>query len=329
MDNKLCALLGIEIPIICAPFGPWAQVELAAAVCEAGALGSLGTAVRALPDLRDQWARLRDRTDHPFAINHTVRPFDEDAFAATLRFRPAAVSFHLAVCPDLIARAHDAGIRWIQQVMNRAQAEHALAAGADVLVAQGGEAGGNGGFVSTMVLVPQVVDLAGDVPVVAAGGIADGRGMAAALALGASGVAMGTRFLASEEMAISADWKRRIVAADAVDAVKVPNADRVLPPANRPGVPASQPRSLRTPLTDALTTRAETVDPAVTVPEVLAALHRGRGDEYIPFAGQTVGLIDEVRPAAEIIRSVLDGALPALASADARCREIARHRVPT
>lgn len=321
--NTMCDLLGIDVPIICAPFGPWDQVELAAAVCAAGALGSLGTAVRPLPELREQWARLRDRTERPFAINHTVRPLDEEAFAATLRFRPDVISFHLAVCPDLIARAHDAGIRWVQQVMDRAQAEQALAAGADVLVAQGGEAGGNGGFVSTMVLVPQVVDLAGNVPVVAAGGVADGRGMAAALALGASGVAMGTRFLASAEMAISADWKRRIVAADALDAAKVPNADLVLPPANRPGMPACQPRVLRTPLTEALSTRPDTVDPAVTVPEVLSALRSGRGDEYLPFAGQTVGLIEDVRPAAEIVRSVLDGAAAALSDATARCREFA------
>ena len=90
---------------------------------------------------------------------------------------------------DLIARAHEAGVVWLQQVMNRQQAEEAGAGGADVLIAQGGEAGGNGGWVSTMVLVPQVVDVAGDLPVVAAGGIADGRGLAAALALGASGVA--------------------------------------------------------------------------------------------------------------------------------------------
>ena len=319
--NKFCDLLGIDVPIVCAPFGPWDQVDLAAAVCAAGALGSLGTAVRPLPELREQWARLRDRTDRPFAINHTIRPLDEEAFAATLRFHPDVVSFHLGVCPDLIVRAHDAGIPWMQQVVDRAQAEQALAAGADVLIAQGGEAGGNGGFVSTMVLVPQLVDLAGDVPVVAAGGIADGRGLAAALSLGASGVVMGTRFLASDEMAISADWKLRILAADAVDAVKVPNADRVLPPTNRPGGPPTQPRMLRTPLTEALTTRPDTVDPAVTVPEVLAALRGGRGDEYIPFAGQTVGLIDDVRPAADIVRSVLDGAAAALTIATARSRE--------
>ncbi|MGH3777369.1 MAG: NAD(P)H-dependent flavin oxidoreductase [Pseudonocardiaceae bacterium] len=315
LHTPLCDVLGIEVPIICAPFGPIDSVELAAAVCAAGGLGSLGTAARALPELREQWARLRDRTDRPFAINHTVRPLDEEAFTATIEFGPAVISFHLAVCPDLIARAHDAGIRWIQQVMNRDQADQALSAGADVLIAQGWEAGGQAGFVSTMVLVPQVVDLAGNVPVVAAGGIADGRGMAAALALGAAGVAMGTRFLASTEMAISEQWKQRIVAADAVDAVRVPNSERVMGPANRPGVPPFAPRALRTPLIDALTDHPGSVDPAVVGPGLLAAVARGRVDEYLPFTGQTAGLINDIRPAAEIITTVLAETHTALTSA--------------
>jgi nitronate monooxygenase/enoyl-[acyl-carrier protein] reductase II len=243
--TPLCDLLGIDVPVICAPFGPWEQVDLAAAICEAGALGSLGTAVLPLPRLRAQWARLRRLTARPFAINHTVRPLDEEAFAATLAFGPAAVSFHLAVPADLIARAHDAGSLWIQQVMDVSQAEQAVDAGADVIVAQGGEAGGHGGFVSTLVLVPQVVDVAGEIPVVASGGIADGRGLAAALALGAQGASIGTRFLASTEMRIADEWKRRIVAADALDAVKVENSERIMPPYTRPGSPA-QPRALRT-----------------------------------------------------------------------------------
>ncbi len=112
--TPLCELLGIETPIICAPFGPWDEVALAASICATGGLGSLGSAARTVPELRGQWSRLRELTDRPFAVNHTTRPFDEEAFEATLEERPAAISFHLAVPQDLIAQAHASGIMWIQ-----------------------------------------------------------------------------------------------------------------------------------------------------------------------------------------------------------------------
>jgi len=133
--------------LVVAPFGPWDEVELAVASASAGCLASLGTAVRSVPELRQQWAILRDRTDRPFAINHTGRPFSEDAFAASLDFRPAAISFHMGVPSDLIDRAHDRGILWLQTVGDAEGAEAALEAGADVLIAQGTEAGGNGGCI--------------------------------------------------------------------------------------------------------------------------------------------------------------------------------------
>jgi enoyl-[acyl-carrier protein] reductase II len=312
LRTPFCELVGIDAPIIGAPFGPWDQVELAAAISNAGALGSVGTALRSVGALQAQWERLRSLTDKPFAINHTVRPFDEAAFAATLVFRPAAISFHLGVPPDLVARAHDAGIRWIQQVMNRTQAEDTVAAGADVIVAQGGEAGGNSGWVSTMVLVPQVVDIAGDIPVVAAGGIADGRGLAAALALGAQGVNLGTRFLATTEMNVADEWKQRIVAADALDAVKVANSDRVMPPFNRPGGPA-EPRALSTPLIEQLRSNPEWIDPAVMGVRLRESLLAGGGHEYLPFTGQSAGLITDVRPAAEIVERIVAEAEATLA----------------
>jgi enoyl-[acyl-carrier protein] reductase II len=297
-------LLGIDVPIVGAPFGPWDQTELAAAISNAGGMGSVGTALRSVPELQAQWRRLRELTDRPFAVNHTIRPFDDEAFAATVEFGPAAISFHLAVPREEIARAHDRGIRWIQQVVDRRQAEEAVAAGADVIIAQGGEAGGHAGTVSTLVLVPQVVDTAGDVPVLAAGGIVDGRGLAAALALGAQGVCMGTRFLASTEMRIADEWKRRIVESDALDAVKVANTERVLPPYNRDGARV-EPRALQTPLIAQLRDHPEWLDPATVGPRLHAAVMAGRGDEYLPFAGQSVGLIDEVLPAAEIVRRVV------------------------
>jgi nitronate monooxygenase/enoyl-[acyl-carrier protein] reductase II len=311
LRTPLCGLLGIDAPIIGAPFGPWEQVDLAVALCEAGALGSLGTGLRTVDELRAQWERMRERTQRPFAVNHTNRPFDEAAFAATLEAAPRAISFHMTVPGDLIARSHDAGIVWIQQVVDRREAEQAVEAGADVIVAQGGEAGGHCGSVSTMVLVPQVVDLAGDIPVVAAGGIADGRGLAAALALGAQGVSMGTRFVASAELRVDEQWKRRIVEADAADAVKVVNSQRVLPPYTRPGSRV-EPRALGTQLIDQLRDHPEWIDPAVMGPRIRRSVAAGRGDEYLPFAGQSAGLIDEILPAAEIVRRVLAEAEAAL-----------------
>ena len=116
MHTGLCDLLNIEVPIVLAPFGPWDQVDLAAAVCGAGALGSVGTAVRPVPELREQWQRLRELTDRPFAINHTGRPFNAEAFEATLEFGPAAISFHMGMPADLIAAAHERGIVWMQTV---------------------------------------------------------------------------------------------------------------------------------------------------------------------------------------------------------------------
>jgi enoyl-[acyl-carrier protein] reductase II len=320
LRTPLCDLLGIDVPVIGAPFGPWEQVELAAAMCEAGALGSVGTAVRPARELRDQWTRLRGLTDRPFAINHTARPLDEEAFAATLEFGPPIVSFHLAVPGDLIARAHDAGILWLQQVVDVRQAEQAVEAGADVIIAQGGEAGGNGGFVSTMVLVPQVIDIAGKIPVVAAGGIADGRGLAAALALGAQGACLGTRFLACTEMTIANEWKQRIVAADALDAVKVTNSEQIMPPFTLPTRPAA-PRCLRTPLIDQLRDDPAQVDSAEYGPKLVHAILDGRGHEYLPFTGQSAGLIHDIAPAAVILDRLI-------AEADTALRTATAGRVP-
>jgi enoyl-[acyl-carrier protein] reductase II len=164
-----------------------------------------------------------------------------------------------------------------------------------------------------MVLVPAVVDVAGEVPVVAAGGIADGRGIAAALVLGAQGASLGTRFLATPEMGIREAWKRRIIEADAIDAVKVPDAERVMPPFTMPQVgPPFAPRALRTPLIEQLESEPETVDPSVAGPAAVAAIRAGGGEDLLPFAGQSVGLIHEVLPAQELVSRLLAQAETAL-----------------
>ena len=302
--TPLCDLLGIEHPIICAPFGPWPQVELAAAVSDAGGLGSVGTAVRPVDELRDDWRRLRGLTAKPFAINHTRRPFDEGAFAASLEARPAVLSFHIGEPRDLIDRAHAEGILWMHQIGTADQARQALDAGA----------------VAMSVLVPQVVDIAGSVPVVASGGIGDGRALAAALVLGAHGVNVGTRFLASTEMTVSAAWKQAIVAADATDAVKVTFADSVMPPYTEGAYTTMTPRALRTEFIDTWN-----ADPAGAErerdrlgSEVMAALRRGSLDELLPFTGQSAGLVNDIRPAAEIVAALVREAEYALRAAGRR-----------
>ena len=312
MRSGLCELLGIDVPIVLAPFGPWEEVDLAAAVCEAGGLGSVGTAVRSPAELGEQWERLRGLTNRPFAINHTGRPFNQEAFDATLDFGPAAISFHMGIPGDLIGAAHDRGVLWLQTVGDTGAAVDAIEAGADVLIAQGGEAGGNAGWVATMVLVPAVVDVAGDVPVVAAGGIADGRGIAAAFALGAQGVSLGTRFLASSEMTIDAAWKQRIVAAAATDAVKVPHSERVMPPFTLPqrGIPFA-PRALRTELIDRLEADPESIDPAEVGPRLLAAVRSGGGHDLLPFAGQSAELVHDIVPARQIVQRLVTSAADA------------------
>src|SRR5262245_57541908 len=301
LRTPLCDLLGIDVPILCAPFGPWEQVDLAAAVCAAGGLGSLGTALQGVDELRRQWARLRELTDRPFAINHTMRPFDPETFDATLRERPAAISFHIGDPGDLVQRAHDAGILWIQQVFDLDQAQIAVRRGVDVIIAQGGEAGGNGGYIGSMVMVPAVADLAGGIPVVASGGIADGRGLAAALALGAQGVNLGTRFLATTEMRIAPQWREAIGVADPLDTVKVDFAAAVLPPRAPGGFPAV-PRVLRTPFVDrwnADPAGARSASDGLRA-EIRTAASDGRLHELLPFTGQSAGLVHDVAPAAVV-----------------------------
>jgi nitronate monooxygenase/enoyl-[acyl-carrier protein] reductase II len=317
LKTPLCDLLGIDVPVISAPFGPWHQVDLAAAVCKAGGLGSVGSILRPAAEVRQQWEALRALTNRPFAINHTGRPFDPEVFDEILDFGPAVVSFHLGDPGGLVERAHAAGALWMQQVMTAEQARRAVDLGTDVIIAQGTEAGGHSGGVSTMVLVAQVVDIAGTIPVVAAGGIADGRGLAAALAMGAQGVSMGTRFLASTEFAGSDDWKKMIVDARAEDTMQTDALDAIMPPYNIATPWHAKERVLGAPflakwggLFDELVDRAGELGP-----EMMEAILAGDGHEHLPFAGQSAGLIDDILPAGDIVWRTVIQAQDALALA--------------
>jgi enoyl-[acyl-carrier protein] reductase II len=188
-------LFEIDAPILQAAIWPATSPELVAAVSEAGALGSVAAIFSSADGLTAQIERVRALTTRPFVVNHVVPALDEDAFQATLDARPAGVSFALGNPGSLVERAHAAGVKVIHQVHAVGQAREAAALGVDVVIAQGSEAGGQGmaGGVGAMALVPQVVDAVAPIPVLAAGGVADGRGLAAALVLGAAGANVGTR----------------------------------------------------------------------------------------------------------------------------------------
>lgn len=313
LHTPLCDLLGIEIPIIQAGMGMGSSAELAVAVSNAGGLGSLGCFRRPPDDLERQLSVIRERTDRPFAVNHLVTELDETAFVMTLAARPPVISFALGDPGELVRRAHDVGSLVVHQVTTVLQARQAVERGVDVIIAQGGEAGGYVGPVAALALIPQVVDAVRPLPVVAAGGIGDGRGLAAALMLGAVGVNVGTRFLASEEAQISPVWKQMIVDAASEDAVKVEVLNDIMPSPGAYGY-GTVLRSLRTPFIDTWQGRHDEAkrDAERLRGEVLPAFKQMRVHELFPAAGQSAGLIRDILPAGEIVRRIATEARHAL-----------------
>lgn len=315
LHTPLCDLLGIEFPIIQAGMGMGSSAELAVAVSNAGGLGSLGCFRRPPEDVERQLSIIRQRTDRPFAVNHLVTELDETGFAMTLAAKPPVISFALGDPGELVKRAHDAGSLVVHQVTTVTQAIQAAERGVDVIIAQGGEAGGYVGVVAALALIPQVVDAVHPLPVVATGGIADGRGLAAALVLGAVGVNVGTRFLASEEAQINPTWKQRVVDAAAEDAVRVDVLNDVMPSPGAYGY-GTVLRSLRTPWIDTWQERRDEAkrDAERLRNEVVPVFKQMRIHELFPTAGQSAGLIGDIVPAGEIVRRMISEARQALES---------------
>jgi enoyl-[acyl-carrier protein] reductase II len=309
LHTPVCDLLGIRHPILQGSFGPWTNAEVPAAVSAAGGLGSVGTALIDAERVRTLIRRVRELTDQPFAVNFTARPLVEEVFAAALEEQPRVISFALGDPGDLVPRAHDVGAAFVQQVHTVEQALQAQERGVDVIIAQGSDAGGMGGPVGSLTLLPQVVDAVAPLPVLAAGGIADGRGLAAALLLGAQGANIGTRFLASVEAGIDESWKQRIVEAASEDAVRVERPDRLFGSKPESGYDVA-PRVLRTPFVDVWNV-AEGDEDRMRA-EFGAALPAGSAHELVPFTGQTAGLIHDVLPVAEIVDRLVADAEAAL-----------------
>jgi nitronate monooxygenase len=318
--TPLCDLLGIDAPIVQAPMGGAAGPELAAAVSNAGALGTLPLWSAPPEDVAAAVARTRELTDRPFAVNLLLHLPQEERLRAAIDAGARIFAFGWgAVTTPLAQVVHDADGIVLAAVGDVDEAPPAVAAGADAIVAQGWEAGGHvWGSISTLALVPPVVDAVAPVPVVAAGGIADGRGVAAVLALGAAGAWVGTRFLLAEETAAHAEYKERLLRAGAGDAVHTGLFDVGWPDAphralrnstleawERAGRPASGKRPGEG---EEVARRGDGTPIARYASSTPSAGTTGEIEAMSLWAGQGVGLVRRAQPAAEIVRELVDEA---------------------
>jgi NAD(P)H-dependent flavin oxidoreductase YrpB (nitropropane dioxygenase family) len=310
LSTRVTRLLGIEQPIIQAGMSVHTSPDLVAAVSNAGGLGLVGSVFREPDDLAVVVRAVRDLTDRPFGANIVLAEPWESYLEILLTLSVPIISTSWGD-PSLVAeRAHAAGAKVIHQVETVAEVAGAVAAGVDIIVAQGGDGGGHVGHVGTMALVPAVVDGARGVPVVAAGGIADGRGLAAALLLGAEGVLVGTRFLATTESPVPMGWKRALLAANPEDAWQT-NLPDILDEHAWPG--ATVRVLANRPVRDWYGqegTVAGVREQILT--EIDRAWQADDAEGYFLYAGQSAGLVHEIVPAGEVVKRMVAEAEAAL-----------------
>lgn len=306
IHTRLCDLLGIAHPVLNAPMTGTATADLAAAVSNAGGFGLLGGSGGDADWLQAQIRATRERTALPFGVGFiSLFAGLDDLVRVAIEERVTAIAHSFADPSPYVATAHAAGIVMIAQVQSVAQAVAAARAGVDAIAAQGTEAGGHTGTRSaTLPLVPAVIDAVAGVPVIAAGGIADGRGLAAALMLGAEGAWMGTRFMASREWAGDAWGQARVIEAGTDDTVLTRAYDLAM---GHP-FPASYPaRVIRNDFTDAWHNHdADIMAQSATLRAEIQRAERA-GDTRIAevIGGNAVGLIHAVEPACDILRRII------------------------
>jgi len=307
LHTRICDILGIEHPIISAPMsGGTAAADLAAAVSEAGGFGLIGGMTIGGPEwLKEEIHKVRQLTNKPFGVGFISSfPGLDELVKVALEEQVVAVSHSFADPTAYIPMAHATGVKVIAQVQTVAQAMVAAQAGVDILVAQGTEAGGHTGYSGTLPLVVAVLDIAGDIPVLAAGGIADGRGLAAVLVLGAEGAWMGTRFFASRESG-GGNWeKERMLEAGTDDTVLTRIYDLTL---ESPFPRDVGDRVVRNDYTASWHGRNEEVivHREELRTQVVSAMREGNARIAAVRAGSAVGMIHEIKPAAEIVRETV------------------------
>ncbi len=306
LQTRLCALFGIDHPIINAPMGGGdAPGRLAAAVSNAGGLGMIGgTTIGGVDWLLNEIRIAHEHTDRPFGVGLISHlPGAAELMNAALQHGVRVIAHSFADPTPFIEVVHDAGSLVLCQVRSVDAAQRAAEAGVDVVTAQGTEAGGHTGRMSTLPLVPAVVDAVAPVPVVAAGGIADGRGIAAALMLGAEGVWIGTRFLGTYECGVSDAYKARVVEASGDDTVLTELFDIA---AGIPWPDGVAGRALRNSFADRWEHRKDEL-------RIWAAEHRDEyrslgGDsetaEKAVWAGEAASFVRGIESAADVVRNL-------------------------
>ncbi|MBQ9113543.1 MAG: enoyl-[Clostridia bacterium] len=299
IKSKICDLLGIQYPIFQGGMAWVADAELAAAVSNAGGLGIIAGMNMNGEQLRAEIRKLRTLTNKPFGVNvMLMSPFAAEVADVIIDEKVPVVTTGAGNPLQFIKKWIDAGVRVIPVVASVSLAKMVAKRGATAVVAEGGESGGHIGEANTMPLVPQVVD-AVDIPVIAAGGIADGRGMAAALMLGAEGIQMGTRFLVAKECNIHPTYKEKVIKAN--DMGTVVNGRRI-------GHPA---RALKNPFTRLFAEREN--DPTSSDEELTSfgtgalrkAVKDGDWENGSFLCGQIAGLVEKEETCQEIIEEIV------------------------
>ncbi len=299
MKTRLCELLGIEYPIIQGGMAWVATSELAAAVSEAGGLGVIAAGGAPADVVRDEIKKARTLTDKPFGVNvMLMSPFADDVMQMLLEEKPAVVITGAGNPGKYVESLKNAGIKVMPVVASAMLAKRLEKSGVDAIIAEGTEAGGHIGELTTMVLIPQVCDSV-DIPVVAAGGIADARGVVAAFALGADGVQVGTRFICSDECIAHENYKNAVIKAKERDAVVTGRST---------GAPV---RALKNKLTreyeklEKEGADRETIE-ALGVGGLKRAFLEGDTETGSLMAGQSAAMVKAIEPCAEIIKELFD-----------------------
>ena len=307
LKTRVSDLLGVEHPVLLGGMSTHTTPGMVAGVSNAGGLGILGCAGMSPQAVARNAEEIRALSDRPFGMNLLLFMANDEAVSAVLAASPFVFStawgFPQADLTALFSRAHEAGAKVSHMASTVAEAERAVEAGADIIVAQGTEGGGHVGVMGTMPLVRMVVNAVAPVPVVAAGGVADGAGLAAALALGAEGVLLGTRFLASPESPLSADKKQAILDSDGHNTALTEIPDLI---SGRvwPGAYARTTRNRL--IEDWMGREGELRYRRAEVAALVQEAHQaGDADNSVMYTGQTAGLINDIQPVSAIVQNIV------------------------